>query len=47
MTEKAVEFCHSAEKGYMTLGGSEVEVGTLLLGNDRNNVIAYKVFSYF
>ena len=25
----------------------KVEVGTLLLDNDKNNVIAYKVLSYF
>ena len=28
-------------------GRSEVEVGTLLLSNDKNNVIADKVLSYF
>ena len=27
--------------------GREVEVGTLLLGNDKNIVIANKVLSYF
>ena len=25
----------------------EVEVGTLMLGNDKNNVIGNKVLSYF
>ena len=30
-----------------TQGREEVEVGTLLLGNDKNNVIADKVSSYF
>ena len=28
-------------------GRSEVEVGTLLLSNDKSNVIADKVLSYF
>ena len=28
-------------------GRREVEVGTLLLGNDKNSVIADKVLSYF
>ena len=31
----------------MTQRRKEVEVGTLLLGNDKNNVIADKVLSYF
>ena len=31
----------------MTQGRREVEVGTLLLGNDKNNVVADKVSSYF
>ena len=31
----------------MTQMRKEVEVGTLLLGNDKNNVIADKVLSYF
>ena len=31
----------------MTQGRREVEVGTLLLGNEENNVIANKVLSYF
>ena len=30
----------------MTQGRREVEVGTLLLGNDKNNVIADKLLSY-
>ena len=34
------------ELGAMTQGMREVEVGTLLLGNDKNNVIVDKVFSY-
>ena len=49
-----VEFCHLAEKGHVskesgvtTQGRKEVEVGTLLLGNDKNNVIADKVLSCF
>ena len=37
----------SKESGYTTLGRREVEVGTLLLGNDKNNVIANKVLCYF
>ena len=28
-------------------GRRKVEVGTLLLGNEKNNVIAVKVLSYF
>ena len=35
------------ESGVTTQGRQEVEVGTLLLGNDKNNVIANKVSSYF
>ena len=35
------------QKKVMILGRREVEVGTLLLGNDKNNVIADKVLSYF
>ena len=31
----------------MTQGRREVEVGTLLLGNDKNNVIVDIVSSYF
>ena len=31
----------------MAQGRREVEVGTLLLGNDKNNVITEKVLSYF
>ena len=31
----------------MTQGKKEVEVGTLLPGNDKNNIIADKVLSYF
>ena len=31
----------------MTLGRKKVEIGTLLLGKDKNNVIATKVLSYF
>ena len=30
----------------MTQGTKEVEVGTLFLGNDKNNIIADKVLSY-
>ena len=42
-----------AEKGYVkkesrvtTQGKREVEIGTLSLGNDKNNVIADKLLSY-
>ena len=46
---------HSMEKGQawkesgviITHGKREVKVGTLFLGNDKNNVIADKVLSYF
>ena len=31
----------------MTQGRTEVEVGTLLLGNEKNNVITDKLLSYF
>ena len=31
----------------MSQGRREVEAGTLLLGNDKNNVIADKVLNYF
>ena len=44
----------TAEKGYVwkesgvaTQGRREVEVGTLLLGHDKSNVITEKVLSYF
>ena len=35
------------ESGVATQGRKEVEVGTLLLGNDKNNVIVNKVLSCF
>ena len=35
------------ESGVMAQGRREVEVGTLLLGNDKNNFIAGKELSYF
>ena len=35
------------ESGIMTQGRREVEIGTLLLSNDKNNVIAEDVLSYF
>ena len=35
------------ESGVMTHWRREVEVGILLLGNDKNNVIIDKVVSYF
>ena len=46
-----VESHHSAEKGPVwresgvTTQGRDVEVGNLLLGDDKNNVIADKVLS--
>ena len=46
------KFHHLTEKGHvwkksgvMTQGRIEVEVGTLLLSNDKNNLIADKVLS--
>ena len=49
-----MEFCWLAEKGQvwkesgvMTQVRMEVEVGTLLLSNDKNNVIAENVLSYY
>ena len=48
------EFHRSVEKGHVwkesgvaTQGRREVEVGTLLLGNDKNDAIADKVLSCF
>ena len=35
------------ESGLPTQEKKEVEVGTLLLGNDKNNVMANKLLSYF
>ena len=37
----------SKESGVKTQGRREVEVGTLLLSNDENNVIAENVLNYF
>ena len=34
-------------QGLQHTGRKEVEAGTLLLGNDKNNIIANKVLSYF
>ena len=49
-----MEFHHLVEKGHVlkesgvtTQVRMEVEVGTLLLSNDKNNVIAENVLSYF
>ena len=54
VTEKYVEFRRSVEKGHVWKESGitaqvtiEVEVGTLLLSNDKNNVIAENVLSYF
>ena len=44
MTEKGYVW---KESGVMTQGSKEVEVGTLLLSNDENNVIAKNILSYF
>ena len=48
------EFCCSMKNGHFwkesvvrTQVRVELEVGTLLQGNDKNNVIADKVLSYF
>ena len=35
------------ESGVTTQGRREVEVGCLLLGHDKNNVITKKVLGYF
>ena len=52
--KKTTEFCRSEKKGHVwkesgvrTQVRREVEVGTLLLGNDKNNLIANKALSYF
>ena len=46
MTEKTAEKGHVwKESGVMTQGKREVEVGTILLGNDKNNIVD-KVLSY-
>ena len=34
-------------QGLRHRGEGEVEIGSLLLGNDKNNVIVDKVLSYF
>ena len=48
VTEKMEQKGHVwKESGVATKGKMEVEVATLLLGNDGNNVIANKVLSYF
>ena len=51
---KKAEFCPSVVKGHvwkesgvMTQGRREVEVAILLLNNDKNNVTAENVSSYF
>ena len=38
--------CLKRIRGYDT-GGRQMEVDALLIGNDKNNVIANKVLSYF
>ena len=51
VTEKKAEFDQTRsflkKKMVMKQGRKKVEVGTLLLGNDKNNVIVNKVLSYF
>ena len=49
-----MKFCRLAEKGHVwkesvvtTQVRMEVEEGTLLLSNDKNNVIVKNVLSYF
>ena len=39
--------CFKSIRGVTTQGRREAEVGTLLLGNDENNIIAENVLSYF
>ena len=48
--KKTTEFCHLAEKGHVWEGSGvvthrkrELEIGTLLTGNDKNNVIADEI----
>ena len=43
---KGKRLCLKRIRCYDT-GEGEVEVGTLFLGNEKNNVIADKVLSYF
>ena len=38
---------HEKESGVATQGRKEVEVGTLLPGNDKNSVIVNYLLSYF
>ena len=38
---------HWKESGVVTQERREVEVGTLLLGDDKNNVVVEKVLGYF
>ena len=51
--KKMAEFHHSAKKGHVWKKSGvmterrEVEVGTLLLSNDKNNIIADTVLSCF
>ena len=46
--KKTAEKSHvSKESGVTTRGKREVEVGTLLLGNDKENVITDKILSCF
>ena len=51
VTEKKAEFGRTRsclkKKMVMKQGTKKVEVGTLLLGNDKNSVIVNKVLSYF
>ena len=49
MTEKKQQKEVMSEKnqGVTTQGRREVEVGCLLLGHDKNNVITKKVLGYF
>ena len=53
INELSAEFRRLVEKGQvwkesgLRQGRREVEVGTLLLGNDKSNVIADDVLSYF
>ena len=48
MIEKTMKAGHVwKESGVTTQGRMEVEIGTFLLGNDKSNIIADKVITFF
>ena len=47
MSFKRKRLCLKRIRGYDTEESGKVEVGTLLIGNRKNSVIADKVLSYF